>query len=70
MRCVDCKFSTWVNRTPTGRVMKNMPGKCGWSKIVRVAPGCNFERSTILHLKGGKIWPDDTPDCQVGMRKT
>jgi len=70
MRCMNCKFATWPKRTPTGRVMRHMAGKCGWTKDVRVASSCLSGRDsggTVLQLKGGNIWPDDKPDCPVGI---
>ena len=66
MKCIDCKFASWPNRTPTGRVMKGAAGRCGWTKDVRVASSYT-NGSTVVRLKGGNIWPDDKPDCPVGM---
>ena len=67
MKCMDCKFASWPNRTPTGRVMRNMAGKCGWTKDVRVPPCRTPGLGTVMQLKGGYIWPDGKPDCPVGI---
>jgi len=69
MKCLDCKFASWPNRTATGRISKKSPGQCTWEKTVPVASSYfrSLEHDSVVILEGGTIWHDDDMQCHVAV---
>lgn len=58
-KCTDCRYAEW-QRTPTGRISKSQPGRCTWTKTVRVAAAClKGKYDNRLELRSEiAIWAD------------
>lgn len=62
--CNNCFYATW-QRTPTGRIKRNEPGRCELSlewiknRIEETTPAC------ITHVDPWKvcIWPNSEHEC-------
>lgn len=58
-RCKDCKHAQW-ERTPTGRIKKNIPGRCALKRL-EDTPQYLCVVKQRLHVVC--IWPDYAGRC-------